>query len=93
VENRGCFVKVENGGFFVKSGPFLDAGCILYSISIFLILHFTYLGGVRTHPKHPLPTGLRRQVGDVKNVLKTSLTFLKKLNVFYYKKYILCFSL
>ena len=40
---RECFVK---GGksFFVKSGPFLNAGCIMYSISIF-ILHFTYLGG------------------------------------------------
>jgi len=28
----------------VKSGLFLNAGCIVYSISIF-ILHFTYLGG------------------------------------------------
>jgi len=34
-----CFLceKVENGGgvFFVKSGPFLNTGCISYSISIF----------------------------------------------------------
>ena len=52
VENEGCFfVKiVENGGFvkkggvlFAKCGPFFNAGCIMYSISIFL--HFTYLGG------------------------------------------------
>ena len=32
------------GCFFVKSGPFLNARCIMYSISIFFILHFTYLG-------------------------------------------------
>ena len=38
-------------GFFVKkSGPFLNAGCIIYSISIFL--HFTYLGGIRTPPAY-----------------------------------------
>jgi len=35
--------KVENGKYFVKSGPFLNAGCIMYSINF--ILHFTYLGG------------------------------------------------
>ena len=35
--------KME-GVFFVKSGPFLNAGCIMYSISIFFISHFTYLG-------------------------------------------------
>ena len=45
------------GVFLLKSGPFLNAGCILYSISIFFILHFTYLG-VYTHPTHPLPAGL-----------------------------------
>ena len=40
-------------GFFVKkSEPFLNAGCIMYSISIFL--HFTYLGAYAP----PLPTGL-----------------------------------
>ena len=45
-------------GVFVKSGHFLDPGCIMYSISIFFILHFTYWG-VRTHPTNPLlPTGL-----------------------------------
>jgi len=48
--------KVDNGGCFVKSGPFLNAWCIMYSISIF-ILHYTH-SGVRTHPTHPLPTGL-----------------------------------
>ena len=48
----GFFVKkVKNGGCTVKSGPFLNAGWIMYSISIF-ILHFTCLG-VRTHPTHP----------------------------------------
>jgi len=60
VENgvRGVFVKkVENGGaFFVKkSGPFLNAGYIMNSISK-LILYFTltfYLFGGRTHPTQP----------------------------------------
>jgi len=48
------FKKVENGGCFVKSGPFLSTGCIMYSISIFFILHFNYLGGgVLTHPRTP----------------------------------------
>jgi len=54
--------------FFVKSCPFLNAGCIMYSISIF-ILHFTYLG-VRTHPTHPLPTGLQTD-----NSTTTTLSF------------------
>jgi len=41
------------GGVFVKSGPFLNAGCIMYSINIF-ILHFTYLGGcIRTQRTPP----------------------------------------
>ena len=47
----GCFIVKSGkwGVFFCKkSGPFLNAGCIMNSISIF-ILHFTYLGGcVRT---------------------------------------------
>ena len=44
----------------VKSGPFLNAGCIMDSISIF-ILHFANLGGcVRTQRNPPpLPTGLQ----------------------------------
>ena len=29
-------------------------------LDLFFILHFTYWGGVRTHPTHPLPTGLGR---------------------------------
>jgi len=45
--------KWKMGVLFVKSGPFLNAGCIMYSMSIF-ILHFTYLG-VRTHPAHRPP--------------------------------------
>ena len=58
-----CKKKWKIGGVLQKSGPFLNAGCILYSISIFFILHFTYLG-MRMHPTRPpaygpeLPTKL-----------------------------------
>jgi len=61
--------KVENGGVFLKSGPFLNAGCIKYSISIFFILHFTYLrGGAYTPNALPLPTGVR-SILDVRAAL------------------------
>ena len=47
--------KVENG-FFVKKVDLSSMQCALRTVSVFFILHFTYLGGggVRT----PLPTGL-----------------------------------
>ena len=38
--------KVENGFFCKKSGPFLNAGCIMYSISIFLFYILLILGGM-----------------------------------------------
>jgi len=52
---RGVFFckKVENGGGFVKSGTFLNAGCLMYSISIGIFYFTFYLFGVRTHPTHP----------------------------------------
>ena len=58
VKNGGCFVKKSGKWVFFckKSGPFLNVGCIMYSISIF-ILHFTYLGGAYA-PNAPPPTGL-----------------------------------
>jgi len=62
--------RVENGEGFVKSGPFLDAGCIVYSISIFYFT-FCLFGGVRTHATHPLPTGLQLSVtytGEMWNI-------------------------
>jgi len=31
--------------FFVKSGPFLNAGCIVYSISIFYFTFYLFGGG------------------------------------------------
>ena len=37
-----------NGGCFVKSGPFS------HKMKLMLDLHFTYLGGGRTHPTHQL---------------------------------------
>jgi len=43
------------GVFFVKSGPFLNAGCIMYSISIFYFPFYLFGGCVRTQ-RTPLPT-------------------------------------
>ena len=46
------------GGVFCKK--YVDLSSTqgaLCTVSVFFILHFTYLG-VRTHPTHPLPTGL-----------------------------------
>jgi len=42
--------KVENGGCFVKSGTFLNAGCLMYSIIIGIFLFYILLiwGCVRT---------------------------------------------
>jgi len=34
------------GVFFVKSGPFLNAGCIMYSISIFYFTFYLFGGGM-----------------------------------------------
>ena len=42
--------KVENGDLSSTQGA-------LCTISVFPILHFTYLG-MHTHPTHPLHTGL-----------------------------------
>jgi len=42
----GCFVKKwKMGVFFLKSGPFLNAGCIKYSISIFYFTFYLFEGG------------------------------------------------
>ena len=52
-----CFFgkKKENGGVFSKkSGHFLNAGCIMYSISIFLF-YILLIWVVHTHPTHPPP--------------------------------------
>ena len=58
------FVKVEHGGgcFCKESGPFLNAGRIMYSIKYFFILHFTYWGGCVHTQCTPLPTGRVRLV-------------------------------
>ena len=45
------------GVFFVKSGPFLNAGCVMYSISIFYFIFYLFKECVRTQ-RTPLPTGL-----------------------------------
>ena len=46
------------GVFFVKKWTFPQRSCITYSISIFFILHFTYVGGCT---QRTLPTGLTMQ--------------------------------
>jgi len=45
------------GGAFCKKVDLSSTQGVLYTVSVFFILHFTYLG-VRMHPTHPLPTGL-----------------------------------
>jgi len=48
------------GGVFVKkSVPFLNAGCIMYSISIFYFTFYLFGGA---YPTHPLPTGLDKHI-------------------------------
>jgi len=47
----GCFVKKSGG-------PFLNAGCIMYSINIFYFTFYLLERGVRTHPTPLLPTGM-----------------------------------
>ena len=54
---------MENGFFVKKSRPFLNAGYIMYTISIFYFTFYLFFWGegrvVRMHPTHPpLPTGL-----------------------------------
>jgi len=61
----GVFCKKVENGFFVKSGPFLNAGCIMYSISIFLFYILLIWGDVRTQ-RTPLPMGLRNPLLSLK---------------------------
>ena len=63
LENMDVFCKKKwkmEGVFLQKSGPFLNPGCIMYGISIFLF-YILLIWGVRTHPT-PLPTGLCRPI-------------------------------
>ena len=58
VESRGVFRKKSGKwGCFVKSGPFLNTECIMYSISIFLFYTLLIWQGVRTRRTAALPTG------------------------------------
>ena len=68
VENGRCFfVKKWKMFFFVKSGPFLNAGCIMHSISTFLF-YILLIWAVRKHTTYPLPTGLDWGVMRKENV-------------------------
>ena len=54
----GEFCKeMKWGVFFCKKWTVLPQNETKLMLDLFFILHFTYLG-VRTHPTHPLPTGL-----------------------------------
>jgi len=61
VENRGCFFCKKSGKwevFFCKKVDLSSTQGASCTVSIyFFILHFTYLGYVRTQ-RTPLPTGL-----------------------------------
>jgi len=41
------------GGVFVKSGPFLNAGCIMYTVSVFLVYILLIWECVRTQRTPP----------------------------------------
>jgi len=45
-------------GCFVKSGPFLNAGYIMYSIGIFYFTFYLFGWGCVRTQRTPLPTGL-----------------------------------
>ena len=48
--------KVDNGCWVCKkSGPFLNAGCIVYYISSFCFTFYLLGGVVHTHTTHPHP--------------------------------------
>jgi len=55
-ESAGPYAGNEMGGGCKKVDLSSTQGA-LCTVSVFFILHFTYLG-VRTHPTHPLLTGL-----------------------------------
>ena len=50
-------MKWGGGGFFVKKWAFPLQIETKLTLDLFFILHFTYLGGVRTHPTHPAAYG------------------------------------
>jgi len=50
-----CKKKWKMGALFVKKVDLSSTQGALCTVSIFFILHFTYLG-VRTHPTHPPPS-------------------------------------
>jgi len=75
----GVFVKkVEMVAVFCKkSGPFLNAGCIMYSISI--LFYILLIWGVRTHPTHPYGPGTcanARQHSDDSDAARHAAPFI-----------------
>jgi len=76
--------KVENGEvFFVKKVDLSSTQGALCTVSIFFILHFTYLG-VRTHPTHPLCLRAR---GFRQTLAGTRAEGVSRVSSYYYKHY------
>ena len=67
----GCFVKKwKMGGVFCKKVDLSSTQGALCTVSVFFILHFTYLGRC-THSTHPLPTDLLLLYGKSKAGLQS----------------------
>jgi len=52
------------GVFFVKSGPFLNAGCIMYNISIFYFTFYLFWGVRSAYAPNSPPPAYRPVVGS-----------------------------
>jgi len=60
------------GVFFIKSEPFLNAGCIMYSISIFYFTFYLFGGCVRTQRTPPPAYGPEVRYDTIRDALLTS---------------------
>jgi len=54
----GVFFKVENGGCFFKKKLTISQCRVHYVQYQYFLFYILLIWGVRTHPMHPLPTGL-----------------------------------
>ena len=81
------------GVFFVKIGPFLNAGCIMYSISIFYFT-FYFFGGAYAPNARPLPyTGLLLNILHAIMSAVNMSTLIRRIQKLLYSCHRLTFSL